>query len=94
MWISKAHFELIANRAREFREWHEQTNALKDAELARLNERLTALETERVELTQRLWDRQLEREKPPEALPERPDESWEAIMRQQIDELGKDQPDA
>ena len=98
MWISRAHFELIQTRAKEFREWHEREKDLwcerlaeRDVTIAQQEKRINALEDERTEVLGKLFAKEESRSKPPETLPE-PASNWERIMQEQAEEAEK--PDA
>ena len=100
MWINRAHFELIAERAKDFRAWHEgrvaqleqqfsERLAERDSTIAQQERRIDRLESERSELLQVLFKREEQRTKPPEPMPDPNASDWEAIMRRQVDDLEK-----
>lgn len=101
MWISRKHYDLIREKAADFRKWHEdqiklhqQTTATlladKDAIIHSQEARLVAMEVERRELTERLWTREVERMMPPAAAPEPAEpETWELMMERRIAEMNE-----
>jgi hypothetical protein len=91
MWISRAHFALIADAATQFRAYHEQIVRDKDQIIRSQEARLGQMEQERRELVERLVARD-EKRNQMVALPEPEPDSWEEIMRaqiRQIDEVEK-----
>ncbi|MDR5729431.1 MAG: hypothetical protein RB191_18615 [Terriglobia bacterium] len=86
MWIARGHFDLISEAAREFRKYHEEVVRTKDAIIQAQAEQIRVLTEERIALTDKLWTRQVEREKVPE-VPETEPDSWEAIMKRQIQQI-------
>ena len=101
MWISRRHYELIAEKAREFREWHEQRVkfmeqnfcerlAERDSIIAKREDELRDMQGRMDVLVDRLTLREDRRNEPPMPIPE-VDGSWEAVLRQQIEELSSGQ---
>ena len=97
MWISRRHYELIAEKAREFREWHEQQVrfmeqnfcerlAERDSIIAKREDELREMRGRLDALVDRLTVREEKRNEPPMPIPDL-NGSWEAVMRQQIEEL-------
>ena len=87
MWISREHYELIAQRAKEFRDWHEQQMADRAATIAEQERRIVVLETERTELLGRLFKREEERLRVPESGPDEGRPDWATLMQRQVEEL-------
>ncbi len=103
MWISRAHYQLISEKAREFRVWHEERVkqlydgfqerlAERDSIIARQETQLRALDEERKTLTAELIARLTERFRPVSqdaAIdPEMPD--WMKAIKDQVDEVKGD----
>ena len=99
MWISRLHYELIRDKAKEFREWHESrvtslTNdfedrlAERDSIIASQEIRIRALDDERKDLIDRLLMREEKRLEPVKQVAEVQDElpQWMIPIRDQIDE--------
>ena len=94
MWISRAHFDLIAERAKDFREWHEQERdrwaarlADRDVTIAAQERQIQRLESGNSELLAQLF-RQAESIRPiPPAFPDPDDKSWETLLRRETEEL-------
>jgi hypothetical protein len=97
MWISREHFNLIRERAAEFRGWHEDRMREKDAIIQHQEARLASLEQERRELTQAILTNRppvyaLETVHPPPEN-EMPSGDWMRIMEEQVKDLEKpDEP--
>lgn len=104
MWIRKAHYALLLGqiaelrsmariREKELREDYGQRlggQATRHAEQVRdLESRLAASESERRELTQTVMRWEDDRRRPPAPEGERRADSWEEIMRREVDELNK-----
>lgn len=83
----KTQTDTYADRLSESRAFYDQHLRDKEETIRHQEARLAQLESERRELTERLWTREVERSRPPAAVPEAEDTSWEAIMRKQIADI-------
>jgi len=88
MWISRQHYEAMQTMRRELHDILEQSIRDKNAFIERLEARIAELEAERKAYYERIQQREDERRKPMEALPDAAPESWEDRMRREIAEQG------
>lgn len=93
MWISKQHYEALQTMRRDVRDILEQAIRDKDAFIERLMARIAELEAERKAYYERIQQREDDRRKPMEALPDAGPESWEDRMRREIIEQGMEVKD-
>jgi seryl-tRNA synthetase len=103
MWISRAHYALIAEKAKEFRQWHEdrvrtmhnefaERLAERDTIIARQDTRIQSLDEERKELAAQLIKKLEARFAPvPQgAEPEAEMPDWMKAIKDQVDEVKDD----
>jgi restriction endonuclease S subunit len=89
MWLSRAHFDLIKERAAEFRAWHDLRVSDLQTVIARQERKIDQLEEEKRSLQNQLFLKRDRDNSPPPPLPDPTPQDWDSIRRSQTAELNE-----